>query len=347
MKNKILATLVAFGLVGSASAIEINENLSINGFIDTSWSDLDASGNANDSQRLGLDEIELNFLFNVGNVSGAIHIDDYDSDTSTTLLPSGDYAEDEGVDIEQAHFTYGLENGISITVGKYGSKLGFEREDPSGIYTHSRAYSDDISDGTNGVAGSSFNLGDVDSNVFEGVAVSYSGGAFGFNLSFHNDGDSNLENDDLDTELSFSYTGIENLVLGGGFLFDNQGNSSGTNKETDVVNVHAAYQTGKLLFAAEYTEQDIDHGTTANDKLDGYMFLADYSVSDKLAIALRLSNNEVVAATAGGNGKDFNKATIAPRYAITDSLGAVIEYSDLDYGAADGNLLAVELTYTF
>ena len=334
MKNKILATLVAFGLVGSASAIEINENLSINGFIDTSWSDLDASGNANDSQRLGLDEIELNFLFNVGNVSGAIHIDDYDH--------AAGYPENEQVDIEQAHFTYGLENGISITVGKYGSKLGFEREDPSGIYTHSRAYSDDISDGTNGVAGSSFNLGDVDSNVFEGVAVSYSGGAFGFNLSFHNDGDSNLENDDLDTELSFSYTGIENLVLGGGFLFDNQGNSSGTNKETDVVNVHAAYQTGKLLLAAEYTEQDIDQATVVNDKLDGYMFLADYSVSDKLAIAVRLSNNEVETSTS-----DFNKATIAPRYAITDSLGAVIEYSDLDYGAADGNLLAVELTYTF
>jgi len=333
MKNKILATLVAFGLVGSASAIEINENLSINGFIDTSWSDLDASGNANDSQRLGLDEIELNFLFNVGNVSGAIHIDDYDH--------AAGYPENEQVDIEQAHFTYGLENGISITVGKYGSKLGFEREDPSGIYTHSRAYSDDISDGTNGVAGSNFNLGDVDSNVFEGVAVSYSGGAFGFNLSFHNDGDSNLENDDLDTELSFSYTGIENLVLGGGFLFDNQGNSAGS-RETDVVNIHAAYQTGKLLLAAEYTEQDIDQATVVNDKLDGYMFLADYSVSDKLAIAVRLSNNEVETSTS-----DFNKATIAPRYAITDSLGAVIEYSDLDYGAADGNLLAVELTYTF
>ena len=333
MKNKILATLVAFGLVGSASAIEINENLSINGFIDTSWSDLDASGSANDSQRLGLDEIELNFLFNVGNVSGAIHIDDYDH--------AAGYPENEQVDIEQAHFTYGLENGISITVGKYGSKLGFEREDPSGIYTHSRAYSDDISDGTNGVAGSNFNLGDVDSNVFEGVAVSYSGGAFGFNLSFHNDGDSNLENDDLDTELSFSYTGIENLVLGGGFLFDNEGNNAGS-RETDVVNIHAAYQTGKLLLAAEYTEQDIDQATVVNDKLDGYMFLADYSVSDKLAIAVRLSNNEVETSTS-----DFNKATIAPRYAITDSLGAVIEYSDLDYGAADGNLLAVELTYTF
>ena len=50
MKNKILATLVAFGLVGSASAVEINENLSINGFIDTSWNDLEAKILPNDSQ---------------------------------------------------------------------------------------------------------------------------------------------------------------------------------------------------------------------------------------------------------------------------------------------------------
>ena len=57
MKNKILATLVAFGLVGSASAIEINENLSINGFIDTSWNDLEADTTGMMSQRLVLTKL--------------------------------------------------------------------------------------------------------------------------------------------------------------------------------------------------------------------------------------------------------------------------------------------------
>ena len=334
MKNKILATLVAFGLVGSASAIEINENLSINGFIDTSWNDLEADTTANDSQRLGLDEIELNFLFNVGNVSGAIHIDDYDARDGGGVADGGDYAEDSEIDIEQAHFTYGLENGVSFTIGKYGSKLGFEREDPSGIYTYSRAYQNTVT------TGSIFNLGNVDAYVYEGAAVSYNGEVFSLNLSFHNDGDSDLEGNDLDTELSFSYTGIENLVLGGGFLFDNQGNSLGT--ETDIVNVHAAYQTGKFLIAAEYSEADVD-GPTVNDKRDAYMFLADYSVSDKLAIAVRISANEDDSVT----GVDHDKLTIAPRYAITDSLGAVIEFSDIDVGTEDANLVAVELTYTF
>jgi hypothetical protein len=325
MKNKILATLVAFGLVGSASAVEINENLSINGFIDTSWNDLETNDASTEDQKLGLDEIELNFLFNVGNVSGAIHIDNYDSNITG-------YPENSQIDIEQAHFTYGLENGVSFTIGKYGSKLGFEREDPSGLYTYSRAYQDTVN------GGSAFNLGNVDAYVYEGAAVSYAGEVFSLNLSFHNNGDSNLENDDLNTELSFSYTGIENLVIGGGFLFDNQGNESST--ETDIVNIHAAYQTGKFLFAAEYTEQDVD-GTSTNDKLDGYMFLADYSVSDKLAIALRISANEVTDTV------DHDKLTIAPRYAITDSLGAVIEFSDIDLGDDDANLVAVELTYTF
>ena len=42
MKNKILALLATLGLVASGSAVEINENLSINGFIDGSYSDQDS-----------------------------------------------------------------------------------------------------------------------------------------------------------------------------------------------------------------------------------------------------------------------------------------------------------------
>ena len=42
--------------------------------------------------------------------------------------------------IEQAHFTYTFDNGISATFGRYGSKLGLEGEDPAGLWTFSRAY---------------------------------------------------------------------------------------------------------------------------------------------------------------------------------------------------------------
>ena len=75
---------------------------------------------------------------NIGSVSGAIHIDnsidannDGDTDDSQELF-----------NIEQAHFTYSLDNGVNFTFGQYGSALGFEREDPAGLYTYSRAYGD-------------------------------------------------------------------------------------------------------------------------------------------------------------------------------------------------------------
>ena len=44
---------------------------------------------------------------------------------------------------------------------------------------------------------------------------------------------------------------------------------------------------------------------------------------------------------------DYEKFTIAPNYAITDSLGAIFEYSDVEDNQANSKMYAVELTYTF
>ena len=64
MKNKLMALLATIGLV-LASAVEINENLSISGFIDGSYYDGDTAAG-----KTQLDEIEVNIDANVGNVSG-------------------------------------------------------------------------------------------------------------------------------------------------------------------------------------------------------------------------------------------------------------------------------------
>ena len=66
MKNKLIAVLATFGMVASASAIKVNNNLSINGFIDGSYYSEDA-GAFIDSSTVGVDEVELNFLVNAGN----------------------------------------------------------------------------------------------------------------------------------------------------------------------------------------------------------------------------------------------------------------------------------------
>ena len=310
MKNKILAMLVAFGMVGSVSAIEINENLSINGFIDGSASQTDPDTGAK-SAELGLDEVEVNFLFNVGSVSGELHVD------SDAANGAGD-----SIDIEQAHFTYSLENGVSITVGRYGSALGLEREDPAGLSTVSRAYNN------------AFNLGDVDNNVGEGVTLSYAAEAWSIGVSIENGVGADLSQDDANVEIALAYTGVENLNVGLGYLADNRATAA---NEVDVTNVHATYQVGKALLGAEYTQRD---GATAD--LVATMYIVDYDVSDKLGVAVRYSSYETAANT------DTDRFTIAPNYALTESLGAILEYSDINRdGGIDSNEIALELTYTF
>jgi hypothetical protein len=181
MKNKLLAVLATFGMVASASAVKINNNLSINGFLDGSYQLTDAANPANDNQQIESDEVELNFVLTHGAVSGLVAIDSADTQGVT------------GLSIEQAHFTYDLGNGISVTLGRYGSALGFEREDPAGLYTFSRAYQ------------SEFNFGDTDDNANEGVSVAYSADSFSIAASFQNKRGSNIDaGDDLDLEVSFS-----------------------------------------------------------------------------------------------------------------------------------------------
>jgi hypothetical protein len=330
MKNKIIATLVALGLVGSASALDINENLSINGFIDTSYTHVEDSttGTADDRQELGLDEIELNFLFNVGGASGAIHVDRTDG--------RDDYSDiDEAINLEQAFIGYTLENGVSLTIGKYGSELGLEREDPGGLYTHSRAYGQ--------ATGGQFNLGDVDENVYEGVRLGYSSDVFGLGISLQNEANNadseDIEDNELDLEFSIAYTGIENLTIGGGYRFENAG---GSDTESDVLNVHFTTVMGKFLIGAEYIEIENGGVVGLDQDLDGWQVLANYDVSEKLGVALRISSNEL-------NGdNDYEKVTLAPNYALTDSLGVILEYSDVDTGSGgDANELALELTFTF
>jgi len=311
MKSKLLAIMATLGMVASASAVKINNNLSINGFLDGSYQLTDAANPANDNQQIESDEVELNFVLTHGAVSGLVAIDSADTSGNT------------GLSIEQAHFSYDLGNGISVTLGRYGSALGFEREDPAGLYTFSRAYQ------------SEFNFGDTDDNANEGVSVSYAADNFSIAASFQNKRGSNIDaGDDLDLEVSFAYTGFADTTIGGGYLFDNQANAA---TEVDVLNVHASRSFGKFLVAGEYSEvQD-----TANGDRDGYLVLVDYDFNDKIGAAIRFSNNEQNGAA------DYEKLTIAPNYSITENLGAILEYSDIDNAGAKSDNYAIELTYTF
>jgi len=326
MKNKILALLASVGLVTSASAVDVNENLKIQGFLDFSYTNTeqDAAGVNTDTQSLEMDEVEIDFLFNVGDVTGEVHLDNGEGRDGN-----------ENFDIEQAHFTYSLDNGVAFKIGNFGSALGFEREDPAGLYTFSRAYGDIR--GTD--SSRRFNIGDVNLNDYHGISVSYSADSFTAAASLVNpDGvpQDDLELNNADLELSLSYTGFDNVTIGAGYLFHNEEDKA---DEVDQLNIHISTSVGKLFLAAEYSEQDAAVGS---HDMDAYMILADYDFTDKLGAALRISSNETDTAT-----EDYDKITIAPNYSLTDSLGVIVEYSDVDQGTTDQNEFAVELTYTF
>jgi hypothetical protein len=330
--------LATIGLASSVTAVEINDNISINGFIDGSWSSEDTTGNTRDNQDLGLDEVELNILVNAGNVSGELHIDD-DGNMGS-------------LDLEQVHFTYSFENGLSAQIGAFGSALGFEREDPAGLYTFSRAYGAVTAAGNTDI----YNIGNIDAQEYvgEGVRLSYSTDTVSISVAAMN-GVGDLEEqapaaglppildreDNLDFEVAVAFTGIENLAVGAGIVSVNGASVNGAaSVDPSIYNINAAYTLDKLLIAGEYSNFDQD--TAGSPDLAAWMLLADYDINDKMGIAVRYSEYETGANT------ESDRFTIAPNYSITESLGAILEYtSDDDNGGSDSDTIALELTYTF
>ncbi len=323
--NKLIALVAAFGLVGvsyaqdEAAGGNLTDNISIAGFIDASAGTSELGDN--DTEAIGIDEVEIDFLFGFGNVTGEVHLDN----------GGGGNGSGDEIGVEQAHITYDVGNGFSVQIGKYGSALGFEREDPAGLYTYSRAYG--------GALAAKFNLGNVDdgTNVGEGIAVSYSADDYTVRISIEDSEGENLDDDSLDTEVSISYTGIDNLSVTAGIQSGN-GLDDG-----DTVSINAAYTAGKALLAIEYTDAEEVLGAASTDA-EAYLVLGHYEVSDKLGVAIRYSEIDPDSNTRG----EFEQITIAPNYAITDNLLGILEFSDGEINeATDFESITLELTLTF
>ena len=121
MKNKI-AIASAFLAASSFSFAEIalTEGLSVEGFVDTSYTD----SSANDAS-FDLDQVEISFLFESGAVSAQIDVD---------------YEGADDGDLDQAFISYDA-YGVTVSAGGMDSQLGFEAFEAPGLYTNSFAYS--------------------------------------------------------------------------------------------------------------------------------------------------------------------------------------------------------------
>jgi len=243
MKNKIAITS-AFLAASSFSFAEIalTENLSVEGFVQTSYTDSDAGDASFD-----LNEVEVRFLFDSGAVSAQIDLEL----TGDANLDNANVNEEI---IDQAFISYDT-HGVTVSAGLMDSQLGFEAFESPGLYTGTFAYNATQLPGT-----------DLGIKVTKQLdEVSSLGVAFLDEGSFLGDEAANL-----DTAIEVAY----GRDLGNGFgAF--VGFRSAANGD-DLINAYVTYETGAWLFAAEIADGEDD---TDLQLLANYAYSANASVT--------------------------------------------------------------------
>jgi hypothetical protein len=316
--------LGALSMISAADAeIKINDMLTIGGFVDMSYVNMDPDTGA-DSTTATLDQFELNLMFDLTDKLSATV--DLEAQSDKVAGTDNEYT----TDVEQAYFTYALSDTFSMKAGRFLSYMGWETEDPTGLFQYSGA-------GYGGLFYGGYQ---------QGVSALYSGGLFDVGLSvvddiFQTTGVSgNAEN--LAVEVMVAVYPSESLTFKGFFITDED--RAGTT-DTDIFNFWGSYAIGGFTFAAEYSMNDKDGATKS--EADGFLLMGNYAW-DKYGITLRYHGWETEDAT-GAKTLERSGFTIAPSMAVNDYLLLVAEYrtEDFDLGGVDYDQFALEALISF
>jgi len=355
MKNKI-AIASAFLAASSFSMGEIvvNEFLSFEGFVDSSYTHIsaEAEGTGESDNFFGVDQVEISWLFNLGSVTAQI---DIDSETSNGTNGDDVYddVEDAGagdgsglgeVEIEQAFVNLALANGDVVTAGRYRSMLGFEAVEPTGLYQYSTAYD---------IAG--FDITDEASPYVQGVKYSRTTDTSFFGISVQ-DQAFGADSDRLGGDSDGNY-GLELATsrdLGNGFnVFAGVAFDKRESGDDQLINTYVTYETGAWLFAAELNLGESEEIGGDDIELTAGLLMANYAYSDVASWTARFSQ---IKLEEGANKLDVTKYTVAHNYALSDNLLLVTEINhadgdlsldDNDSAEGDVTQVAVELLFTF
>ena len=352
MKNKI-AIASAFLAASSFSMGEIvvNDFLSFEGFVDSSYShtDAEAEGTKESDNSFQVDQVEISWLFNFDAVTAQIDIE-YEGSQRETVVESDNFSGETGsgdndsVVVEQAFVNYALGNGDVITAGRYASMLGFEAYEPTGLYQYSTAYD---------IVGFDF---DVNSEYVQGVKYTRTSDTTFFGISvqdqaFDTDAD-RLGGDDNGTY------GVEvagSMDLGNGFTVFAGATFESADEDSELYNAYVTYETGAWLFAAEINIAEGEQADGADDiDLTSGLLMANYAYSDVASVTARIS---AIDGEIDSGDADITKYTLAHNYALSDNLLLVTEISyadgDLDLDDDDNSFdgdattIAVELLFSF
>jgi len=327
MKNKI-AIASAFLAASSFSMGEIvvNDFLSFEGFVDSSYSHTDRDSDLGDNSEnsFQVDQVEISWLFNFDAVTAQIDLEYED----------GDDGEEDGV--EQAFVNFALSNGDVITAGRYASMLGFEAYEPTGLYQYSTAYA-----GTplQGYAQGVKYTRESDTSFF-GISIQ--------DEAFNNGANSLGGNEDVDGSYAVEVAYAQDLGNGFAAFIGAAYEDADDLGDSHIINAYVTYETGAWLFAAEVNSFESDLTTTGDQELLSGLLMANYAYNDTASVTARVSIEDL-----DDDGDDFEivKYTLAHNKALADNLALIAEISfgdgDTDIGDSDVTEFAVELLFTF
>ncbi len=313
--NKLLSLTAAGALLSSSALygqIEINDNLSITGFLDMSLFHSDTDDG--DSTSFDLDQMELDFLFSFDEITAQVDLD----------YQRGDANE---IDLEQAFLTYDLGEGTSITAGKFLSYMGWETAEPTGLYQYSYAYGTTIPGYHNGVT----------------IDFSEDWGSIGLALVdsvYDDDGSINNAADDYDMgiETKLVLTPADGWTAFLGYAVDS---ANAGMEDRELINFWTSYEVGSSTFAFEYNDYSDSYTS-----IDQWLLMYSVATGDKGTFTARASSNDVREGASADN-QDFKKYTAAYIHAVNDNLAIVSEISQVDYYMGDATEFALEALFTF
>lgn len=311
--------------------IVVNDFLSFEGFVDSSYSHTDSDVDGNENS-FAVDQVEISWLF------------DFDAVTAQVDL---EYEEaGDATEVEQAFVNLALANGDVVSAGRYASMLGFEAFEPTGLYQNSLAYeSAGLPEYAQGVKYTR----ESDASFF---GISIQDEAFDIDGASANN---NLSSSSYAVEVAYAQD------LGDGIsAFIGAAYEDADAGDTYIVNTYVTYETGAWLFAAEVNFGNSENGAfdleddgvdlVAGDDVDvlSGLLMANYAYSDDSSVTARLSYEEV---DNGTNEADNVKYTLAHNKALADNLLLVTEVSfsdgELDNADVEETRFAAELLFTF
>ena len=247
--------------------IVVNDFLSFEGFVDSSYSHTDRDTDLGDDSEnsFQVDQVEISWLFN------------FDAVTAQIDLEYEDGADGEEDGVEQAFVNFALSNGDVITAGRYASMLGFEAYEPTGLYQYSTAYA-----GTplQGYAQGVKYTRESDTSFF-GISIQ--------DEAFNNGANSLGGNEDVDGSYAVELAYAQDLGNGFAAFIGAAYEDADDLGDSHIINAYVTYETGAWLFAAEVNSFETDLTTTGDIELLSGLLMANYAYNDTSSVTARVS----------------------------------------------------------